>query len=101
MRDWMLSQLFALLVPVLIAPLVLWATNASKRVSWWLDSQHASVKQALALAYAALFNALAGAVGSTVCVDTSAYCDLTGLDWRVILTWALATAFHAYRPRRK
>jgi hypothetical protein len=97
--DFVREHLFKLILPILIAPLVLILTNATKRYVLWLDRQHAIVKQGVAAAYAAGFTALAAAVGKSLCVDDAAMCDAAGLDWRVILTWAGALALHGWKRR--
>lgn len=88
------------MLPLLLAPLVTIAVQFSKRYSDWLDNQHALVKQGLAAAYATGFTALAAAVGQGICTEALQVCDITGLDWRVILTWAGSMAIHAWKRSR-
>lgn len=91
---WIIAQLSTLWLPLLIAPLVTFATQATKRASAWVDMQHAVVKQALAGGYAAAFSAVAAAVGTSICVDGAASCAPVLLDWRVIFTWGGGVLLH-------
>jgi hypothetical protein len=90
-----------LALPMILAPLVMYAVNLSKDYSVWLDRQHAAVKQGLAAAYAAGFTALAGLIGQPICKAAVETCDITGLDWKVILTWAGAMAIHAWKKGKR
>lgn len=93
------DKLIALVLPLILAPIVTFLVNASKRYSAWLDGQHAVVKQALAALYAMGLAALATAVGKSVCADGSAICEITQLDWKGVLTWAFALALHGWRKK--
>lgn len=88
-----------LLLPLLIAPLALWLTQWTKRAAGWVDRSPALVKQGFAAFYGTAFTALAAAVAKPICVDGSAMCDLVGLDWRVVLTFAATLALHGQRKR--
>lgn len=97
---WLQERMITLVLPLLLAPLVTIAVQFSKKYNAWLDDQHALVKQGLAAAYATGFTALAAAVGQGICTDGSIACEITGLDWRVILTWAGSMAIHAWKRNR-
>lgn len=91
------DKLLLLLVPIIVAPMAMYATQASKKAWAWLDRQHPVIKQGVVVAYAALFNALVAIVGKDICVGAATTCDITGLDWKVILTYAIATSLHSWR----
>lgn len=95
------EKLLMLVLPLVLAPLVAFATQMTKRVWAWLDQQHAIVKQGVAFAYATGFSVLAGLIGVSLCLDGAATCDATGLDWRVILSWALGVAIHGWKSKPK
>jgi hypothetical protein len=94
MKAWLLSQLSSVWMALFLAPLVTFATQATKRASAWVDMQDAWVKRALAAAYAAAFTALAAAVGTEICIDDAVSCAPALLDWRVIITWAGGLVLH-------
>jgi hypothetical protein len=93
------TKLIALILPLILAPLVTFATQGTKRYLAWVDGQPAFVKQIIAALYAAGFSALAGVAGTSICTDGSAVCDAAGLDWRVILTWGLSLAIHGWKRK--
>lgn len=93
------EYLIKLALPLILAPLVLWLTQASKRAWTWLDRADPAVKQGFAAFYATAFTALAQLVESPICTGGALTCDLVGLDWRVILTWAVSMALHGRRRK--
>lgn len=97
--DWLKSHAISLVLPLLIAPLAMYMTQATKRMAAWVDAAHPMVKQGFAAFYATAFTAVAATVGKSVCVDGSALCDLAGLDWRVVLTFAATLALHGQRKK--
>ena len=87
-------------LPLLAAPVAFWLTQKAKGASDWLDSKGAVVKQGVAIALSAGLNAVAPLVGGPLCVDGLSTCDLGHIDYKIVVTWALAMALHnATRPK--
>lgn len=92
-----------LALPLIIAALVVPLTQWTKKAWSWLDRQHPLIKQGVVAGYTAAFTAAATAAGKSICLDGAAFCDPTSLDWKVILTTALAGAFamHGWKKPKK
>lgn len=94
--------LIKLALPLVIAALVVPLTQWTKKAWSWLDKQHPLVKQGVVAAYTAAFAAVAATVGKSICVDGSAFCDPTLLDWKAILSVAFAgaLAMHGWKKAK-
>lgn len=97
--DWLKMHALQLLLPLLIAPLAMYATQGTKRLAAWVDRSPAVVKQGWAALYSAGFTALAAMVEKPICTGGAITCDLVGLDWRVVLTFAATLALHGQRRK--
>ena len=99
MFDAIRDKLILIVLPLILAPLVTLLTQLSKRYVAWLDGQHALVKQGIAAGWAAALTALSAAVGGAICTDGGTVCEITQLDWRVVLTWAFSLAIHGWKKK--
>ncbi len=99
--DWLKMHALQLALPLLIAPLAMILTQWTKRASAWLERSPAIIKQGVAALYGTAFTALAVAVQKPICTDGALTCDLVGLDWRVILTFAGTLALHGMRKGKR
>lgn len=100
--DALQEKLLALVLPLILGPIVALATQSTKEASAWVDKQHAIVKQVIAALYATGFSWLASVVGANICIDGGTVCEATGLDWRVILTFAIGQSIHGwFRGKKK
>lgn len=97
--DWLKMHALQLLLPLIIAPLAMYATQGTKRLLAWVDASPAFVKQGFAALYSAGFTALAAAVAKPICTGGALTCDLVGLDWRVVLTFAATLALHGQKRK--
>lgn len=95
------DKLVGLLLPIVLGPIVASLTQWSKKAWGWLDKQHAIVKQVWAALWTLALTALVAFAGRTFCADGSAMCEITGLDYRALLTWAFALAAHGWKRKEK
>lgn len=91
------AKLLELAIPLVSAPLAFWLTQQAKRANLWMDSQSAIIKQALALATSTVLNIVVPIIGAPMCPPDSGVCTIGNLDYKVLVTWALAMAIHGMR----
>jgi len=93
------DKLVSLLLPLILAPLVVRLTQLSKKYVAWLDEQHPAIKQSVAAGWAIILTGLTATIGQSLCVGGAPTCDLTAIDWRVVLTWGFAVALHGWKKK--
>lgn len=93
------SKLVDLALPLLSAPIAFWLTQRAKKALSWIDEQNAVVKQAFAVSISYALNVVTPIIGRPLCGDTSV-CSLDNIDYKVLVTWALAMAIHGVKTAK-
>lgn len=95
-------KLIAVLLPIILGPIIAAAVQASKKISPWLDKQHAAIKQAYVALWAIVLPALVTLLGVNICAGGAATCEVWGVDWKLtISTFAMALVTHGLKKKPK
>lgn len=97
------AKIVAVLLPIILGPIIAFAVQGSKRLSPWLDRQHALVKQLYVGLWSLALPALVSLSGLTsLCLGGVEKCDLWNLDWKLVIsTFAMALVTHGLRRKPK
>lgn len=99
--NWLISSLLPLIAPAVIGVLAMWFTQAGKTLYAKLDDAPAYVKQGFAAFWVFVLSWAGSALPTPLCVDGAAFCTLADLDWRALLSYALAVSLHGQKAKTR
>lgn len=92
-------SLLKLIMPLLLGAVSFALTQWAKKTWSQVDNQPAELKQAIVAGWAFLLNVITEAVGRSVCIDGSAFCNPPDLAFATILSYAVATTLFGRRRK--